>query len=218
MAKSLAELDREFQLSKEQAAKGAQSIAQPGRKEQGTRQRTPKAETGVSSKSEEKAEWRRFLIETGCVMLAVYLLLTLVIGIIVIHGDSMQPTLHENDIALLWRLSGGYESGDVIMFRSDASSEVLVKRVVAGPGDTVEIDDDAGVVIVNNVILSEPYIYSGTYNKGGQNGPITLGENEYFVLGDNRMVALDSRYAEVGAVPKSKILGKIIFLVRSGGV
>ena len=247
MARSLAELDKEFQLHKDQATKGTkgtpgipplkvksppvhskrleeierafrdQRIAQPGRAEAGSRQRKPKAEKTVTPRSEAKAQWRMFLIDTGCMMLAVYLLMTLVIGITVIHGDSMQPALHDNDVALIWRLSGVYEEGDMVLFSSDASPEVLVKRVVAGPGDRVEIDDEAGVVIVNNVILNEPYIYAETYNKGGQNGPLTLGENEYFVLGDNRMAALDSRYAEVGAVSKSDILGKIIFLVRSGG-
>ena len=247
MARSLAELDKEFQLHKDQVGSGTkgtpgipplkvtsppvhskrleeiervfrdQRTAQPGQGESGTRERKPKAETTVTPSSEAKAQWRMFLIDTGCMMLAVYLLMTLVIGITVIHGDSMQPTLHDNDVALIWRLSGGYEAGDVILFRSDASPNVLVKRVVAGPGDTVEIDDEGGLVIVNNVILNEPYIHTGTYNKGGQDGPITLGENEYFVLGDNRTAALDSRYAEIGAVSKSEILGEIIFLVRSGG-
>lgn len=163
-------------------------------------------------------EWRAFILQTGCAMLAVYLLLTFVIGITIVHGDSMQPALHEQDIAVIWRLSNTYNEGDVVLFRKTGSSETLVKRVVAGPGDTVRIDDQLGKVLVNDVMLEEPYIYAATNSMGGTNEPVTLGENEYFVLGDNRQFALDSRSAEIGAVEKGSILGKIIFCIRPGKV
>ena len=174
-------------------------------------------ERGLSSQSESQRQWRIFLAQTGCMMLIVYLLLTLVIGVTVVRGDSMQPSFYENDVALFWRLSRGYAQGDVVLFRSDASPDVLIKRVAACPGDVLEIDDDSGVAIVNDVILDEPYVFAGTHSRGGVSGPFVLGENEYFVLGDNRAVALDSRYPNVGAIPKGEILGKIIFMVRSGG-
>ena len=169
------------------------------------------------SSARRQREWIVFLVQTVCMMLAVYLLLTQVFGITAVRGDSMQPTFNDGNIALFWRLSGSYTQGDVVLFRSDAAPEILIKRVAAGPGDVLEIDDDNGIVIVNDIILDEPYIFAGTYSKGGESGPIVLGENEYFVLGDNRTVALDSRNAEIGAIPKGEILGKIIFSVRSGG-
>lgn len=208
-SKSLEELDQSFQTRLK---------SQPGRTAAKPGQKSPNWKEKGYFKSEQWHQWRVFLIQTGCTMLAVYLLMTLVIGITVIHGDSMQPTLYDSDIALVWRLSGKYEAGDIILFSSEAFPDALVKRVVAGPGDILEIDNETGKVIVNNVILDEPYIYSGTYTRNGNNDPIILGENEYFVLGDNRMVALDSRDERVGTIMKGEIMGKIVFLVRVGGV
>ena len=169
------------------------------------------------SSARRKRELIVFLVQTAGVMLAVYLLMTLVIGVTVIRGDSMQPTFNDGNVALFWRLSGSYARGDVVLFRSDASPEILIKRVIAGPGDVIEIDNDSGLVIVNDIILSEEYVFSGTYSQGSISGPLVLRNDEYFVLGDNRTVALDSRNAEIGAIPKGDILGKIIFSVRSGG-
>lgn len=163
-----------------------------------------------------KKEWRTFIIQTICFVLAVYLLLTLFIGIGIVHGDSMEPNVHNGDIYLIWRLSGGYEYGDVLFFESAGAGELLVKRVIGVPGDTVELSGD-GQVIVNNVILFEPFVYSETYARDGNiEYPLTLGKDEYFVLGDNRGVSIDSRDSRVGVIKKSDIKGKIIFLFRIG--
>ena len=231
MAKTLAELDAEFRAGQAAPSAGTSIDSEPVAPEKPIAktptlaeldelfrvQKKPEQQKAASSKTEEQQEWRTFLLQTACSMLVVYLLLTFVFGVTLIRGDSMQPSFHENDVALFWRLSGSYVQGDVVLFRSDASPDILIKRVAAGPGDVLEIDDDSGVVIVNDVILAEPYIFAGTYSKGGNSGPIVMGEDEYFVLGDNRSMALDSRYPSVGAIPRGEILGKIIFMVRSAG-
>lgn len=161
----------------------------------------------------KKKEWWVFAVQTLCVMLVVYLLLTVFFGIMVVHGDSMSPTFNDGDVTLIWRLNGSYKQKDIVLFESDASSETLVKRVIAGPGDTVEITN--GLVIVNDAIVEEPYIYSETEARGDEvEYPITLGDDEYFVLGDNRMLALDSRSSDLGLVHKDDIIGKILFFTR----
>lgn len=167
-------------------------------------------------KTRKRKEWWVFVIQTLCVMAVVYLLLTVFFGIMIVHGDSMSPSFNDGDIALLWRLNGSYKQGDVVLFESDASPETLVKRVIAGPQDTVEITD--GLVIVNGEILEEPYIYAETNEREGEvEYPVTLGEDEYFVLGDNRLIALDSRNEKVGFVHKDDIIGKMLFFLRPKG-
>lgn len=159
-----------------------------------------------------KRDWRKFIVQTLCMMLAVFLLLELVISIGVVHGDSMEPNVHDGDVCLCWRLSKKYRYGDVVFFKSKGAGEILVKRVIAGPGDTIEING-YGQVIVNDVILHEAFIYSETYAYvGGLEYPLTLGENEYFCMGDNRQNSLDSRLRQVGIVNKHDIIGKILLI------
>jgi|GEM_PF-705949 signal peptidase I, bacterial type len=166
-------------------------------------------------KSQQQREWRIFLIQTIAVMLAVYLLLTLVLGILVIHGDSMKPSYNDGDLAIIWRM-GKYESGDVVLLESPASPDALVKRIVAGPGDIVEIA--YGKVIVNNVILDEQYIYAETHEReNGPEYPLVLGEGEYFALGDNRETSLDSRHGGVGVIHEDAMIGRLILIFRAGG-
>ena len=166
-------------------------------------------------KSQKQREWRIFVIQTIAVMLAVYLLLTLVLGIMVVHGDSMKPSYHDGDVGIIWRL-GKYKSGDIVLFESAASPDALVKRIVAEPGDVVEIA--YGKVIVNNVILDEQYIYAETHEReGGPEYPLTLGEGEYFALGDNRETSLVSRHGDVGVVHEDAMIGKLILIFRACG-
>lgn len=168
------------------------------------------------NEARRKKEWRTFILQTLCFTLAVYLLLTRIIGIGIVHGDSMEPNVHNGDVCLFWRLSREYEYGDIVFLESEGVGELIVKRVIGAPGDTVELDG-YGNVIVNNVILYEQFVYTGTYPYvGGTEYPLTLGDDEYFVLGDNRGVSLDSRDNRVGVVKKSNIKGKTLFLIRNG--
>lgn len=163
----------------------------------------------------KKKEWLTFVLQTLCFTLAIYLFLTCIVGIGFVHGDSMEPNVHNGDCCLFWRLSAKYEYGDVVFLESAGAGELIVKRVIGVPGDTVELDGD-GNVIVNNVILYEQFVYSSTYPYiGGTEYPLTLGENEYFVLGDNREVSLDSRDNRVGVIKKADIKGKTLFLIRT---
>lgn len=155
-----------------------------------------------------------FLTRIVITVIAIYLLLTFVFGISVLNGNSMNPTLSNGDVSLYFRLDRDYKSGDIVLFRSFSTQEILVKRIVAGPGDTITIVD--GKVFVNNSILKEPYIFSQTPDRGEVDYPLTLGKDEFFVLGDNRDTSMDSRSAEIGVVNKKYIKGKIIATFRFG--
>jgi len=118
-------------------------------------------------------------------------------------GVSMESALANGEILLADRLTctlQGPKCGDIIVFaREDV---YYVKRVIALPGQSVGITH--GTVSVNGVPLSEPYLNTPT-TQGEVS--LTLGENEYFVLGDNRPLSADSRSAQIGTVQKEEIIG-----------
>lgn len=90
----------------------------------------------------------------------------------------------------------------------------IVKRLIAQPGQTVDIDFSAGVVYVDGEALSEPYISAPTYiDNGALYYPFTVPEGYYFVLGDNRPVSMDSRHPDVGLVHERDVVGKVILRI-----
>ena len=126
----------------------------------------------------------------------------------------MEPTSGDGDVALFDRLNRDIAADDVLVYRS-GEGEQLVGRVVALPGDTVEVTDD-GTFEVNGSAQPSP---TGEVTQPGEDGPtypLTLGDNEYFVLGDSRLQAVDSR--EVGTVGINEVEGKVIALLRLRGI
>ena len=139
--------------------------------------------------------------------------ITLFIKPTLVRGDSMVPTLHENDYLIINKIGykiGQPENGDVIVFKShiaqeDGTNKDLVKRVIGVEGDSVLITD--GEVYVNGNLLDEPYLDTGMYTEGDID--LVVPEGNLFVLGDNREVSLDSRYENVGLVDVDDVEGKV---------
>ena len=128
--------------------------------------------------------------------------------LMLIQGESMAPAYHSWQLVALDKRARDLRAGDVIAFRCDGLDAVLVKRVAAGPGDTAQIVD--GTLLVNGET-------SRVYGKGfafAYDGilaaPITLGEDEYIVIGDNIAESRDSRYPEVGIVNGKTIIGRVM--------
>ena len=126
-------------------------------------------------------------------------------------GDSMYPTLINSGHYWLNRFSylvGQPKQDDIVAVRDPQDNTLLVKRIIAVPGQTVCLKN--GRVYVDGKLLYEPYLTPGTptyaYDRNG-NQFISFGD-KYFVMGDNRNVSLDSRV--FGAVPRSDILGKVV--------
>lgn len=161
----------------------------------------------------KRQENQKFLLRLCCALAAVTMFTALVFRIAVIRGDSMAPALAQGDVALTWRLNHRYQQGDIVLFKASAADGVQVGRVVAVPGDEVRIDALSGEVMINGETLVESYVY-GITQAADKAYPLILGEKEYFILGDNRMQAFDSRFSAIGAVPKKEIIGKLVLILR----
>ena len=140
---------------------------------------------------------------------AAILVVVLFLPVLQITGNSMSPTVKNNDIVAALKKKD-YSPGEVIAFYYN--NEVMVKRVVATGGDVVTIDSD-GVVYVNGTMLREDYITEKNAGVSDIEYPFTVPDGTYFVLGDNRYMSIDSRVSQVGCVDKSLVAGKIILRV-----
>ncbi len=137
------------------------------------------------------------------------LLATLFLPVLQVSGTSMEPTLSDGDVILLLK-SGEFETGELVGFYYQ--NKLLLKRVIGGPGDVIDIDEE-GNVFVNGEQLDEPYLTEKSFGESDLTYPYQVPENRYFVLGDNRSTSIDSRSSVVGCIEKDQIVGKVILRV-----
>lgn len=133
------------------------------------------------------------------------LIATLIFPVLQVYEASMDPILSKDDIVLAVK-QNKIERGDVIAFYYN--NHILIKRVVALPGDWVEFDIE-GNVYVNGKILIEPYIEEKEVGKYDIELPYHVEENSYFVLNDIRSDSLDSRTQVIGTIKDEDIVGKV---------
>lgn len=121
-----------------------------------------------------------------------------------VDGDSMNKTFKNGDILILYKLSK-IKRFDVIVLHEEKDNEKIIKRVIGMPGDTVAIKD--GEIYINDEKIDDEYAYGMTsdYDR------ITLKSDEYFILGDNRLISKDSRY--FGPIKEKEIKGKVVFRI-----
>ena len=142
----------------------------------------------------------------------VLILLLFVVRTVNVDGESMVPTLQDGDQLLARSLLYTPESGDVVVVDGYTKfGAPLVKRVIGVGGDTVDIDFDKGIVMVNGVVLEEPYISAPTTRAFDVSFPVTVPEGQLFLLGDNRPFSKDSRHSEIGFIDERDILGEVVF-------
>lgn len=160
-----------------------------------------------------KSRYRSVLKSTVYTLITVaavaVLVATLWLPVLQIYGSSMTPTLQDGEILFTVKTSD-FEEGDIIAFYYN--NKILVKRVIAGPADWVNMDED-GTVYVNDVELMEPYITDRAYGDCNIELPYQVPDGKVFVMGDHRSTSVDSRNTAVGCVAQEQIVGKIIFRI-----
>ena len=174
----------------------------------------------MSKENADKEQKRSFKREVfswiACIVVTI-LLTEFILNFVIINANipsgSMENTIMTNDKLIALRTSYWFNDpkrGDIIIFKyPDDESQLFIKRIIGLPGDKVEIKD--GKVYINDKELkSDVYGITDYIDYPGiAEEPITLGDDEYFCLGDNRPVSQDSRYEEVGPVKRSIIVGKV---------
>ncbi|WP_301897521.1 signal peptidase I [uncultured Holdemanella sp.] len=137
------------------------------------------------------------------------LVATLWMPVLKIYGSSMDPTLENGQIVVSIKTKK-LKSGDVVAFWQ--GNKLLVKRVIASPGQKVDIDVN-GKVFVDGKAISESYLDSESLGNTDIDFPHQVEESRWFCMGDNRESSIDSRSAVIGDVSKEQIEGKVLFSV-----
>lgn len=151
-------------------------------------------------------------------LIAMVVLLTLLFGfafgVTPMENDDMAPRISAGDLLFYYRLADDWANGDVMVFEKDG--EQYVGRIVARGGDTVEVTDQATLVVNGSTVLENDIYYTTPKYDDGPAYPVTLAQDEFFILCDYREGARDSRY--FGPVKASEVKGKVITVIRRSGL
>lgn len=213
---------------------GAEKAVRPKRAEPAKQTEPPKgAETaGQKEEAEEKVdlptlaqleaelEWEtgrkehsRVLRSTLFILLvaaaAAIIVAVMLFPVLQIKGTSMSDTLHDGDVVVTMNTSD-FAPGDVVAFYYN--NTLLVKRVIALPGDWVDIDKD-GNVSVNGTVLDEPYLKEKALGECNIALPYQVPDEKIFVMGDHRETSVDSRNTAVGCIGKERVVGRLLLRV-----
>ncbi len=152
----------------------------------------------------------RSTINTLLVVAALSVLVaTLWTPVLQIYGSSMTPTLQEGQFVVSVK-GTDFQKGDLVSFY--IGNKLLVKRVIALPGDWVDIDEE-GNVYVNGELLDEPYVQDKAFGQCDLELPYQVPDSRYFMMGDHRGTSVDSRSSVVGCVAEEQIVGRIVLCV-----
>lgn len=149
------------------------------------------------------------------VIVAAYLIVTFVGQRTIVNGSSMESTLSNGDNLIVDKISYRFNDPkrfDIIVFPYAGDEDTyFIKRIIGLPGETVQIED--GKIYIDGEVLEEDYGLETIENEGRAEEEITLADDEYFVMGDNRNNSMDSREEDVGNIKRKSIVGRAFLRV-----
>jgi len=134
------------------------------------------------------------------------LLAMFIFPVLQIYGSSMTPVLNDGELVVCLK-TNKLEQGDMVAFYYN--NKILVKRLIANPGEWVDMDQD-GNVYVNNILIDEPYVDEKALGDVDIEFPYQVPEGKYFFMGDHRSISIDSRNTAIGCISDEQIIGKLI--------
>ena len=158
--------------------------------------------------SQRKKETIKLLCSVGAIFLLALLISVFLFQIMLVQGDSMEPTLRDGQFTILNKMAGDYKRGDVAAVRCDRLKSVLVKRIAAVPGDEVVI---RGSRLYINGLPDGRAVWADIKDAGILGDALLLGSKEYIVLGDNINHSIDSRSEEVSVIHEDDIIGRVVY-------
>jgi len=153
----------------------------------------------------QKLPWRVLVVVVCAALAGVAVARTFIVSVSVVSGTSMAPTFKPGAWLYTAPISTPLKRGDVVAL-NDGSKNLAIKRIIGLPGETVHLWH--GFVFVNRKVLREPYVLKNVYTYPTQVGVFLLGQDQYFVLGDNRLDSFDSR--NYGPVEMSQIKRRVL--------
>lgn len=181
-----------------------------------TEKKQKKLQKRIHSSERGVKSYQYFLLRVLIFIVVVWVLFFKIIGIVINPTEDMYPRVDAGDMVLFYRLDRDVSAQDVIVIEKStpdqSEPQIMVLRVVAVTGDTVEISDGERLIVNGNTMIEKNIFYPTPRYEGFVEYPLTLGEDECFVLADSRDGGSDSRY--FGVVKKSEILGSVITIVR----
>ena len=157
-----------------------------------------------------REEITTFFTRLAVLVVLLLILFGLIFGITPMKNDDMSPRISAGDLMLYYRLDRNFISDDVVVFTKN--DEQYTGRIVAVGGDSVEITEDAQLVVNGGIVMDNDIFYATPQYESDVTYPVQLAEDEYFILCDYRAGARDSRY--FGPVSASEIKGKVITVIR----
>ncbi|MBQ4625885.1 MAG: signal peptidase I [Clostridia bacterium] len=145
-------------------------------------------------------------------IITVFLIFAFAFRVVGVEGNSMRNTLNDGDWLAVSGITTEFKRGDIVVVNQPWERNVpIIKRVIGIEGDTVYIDFSLGKVYINGEEIDEPYIDEPTHLSYDVEFPVTVGDNQIFVMGDNRNDSLDSRSGKIGMIDVHYVLGKAVF-------
>lgn len=157
---------------------------------------------------------RNFLVRLFLLITVIGILFGVVFGLTHMANADMQPAVCAGDLMLYYRLEKNLKSDDVVVFQKEGIQ--YTGRIVAVPGDVVEITDESDLMVNKSTVMEDNIFYTTPAYDSEVEYPLALKEDQYFILCDNREGAKDSR--SFGVVDTSEIKGKVITIVRRSGI